>query len=400
MTEITLVEYKAQIFNQEEIPEAIAERIWQNYRQYIEIESPNFHNDKCWTIRAKSYIGLIPVTPDFTIRILPKTPISSVLKMLDWIDDFRTFKIFDQLTNCDSIEELGDHLANVLAKNILNRSKKGLFSTYISETHRLNLIRGRIDWQSAAHSPWDTRFHCHYDNHTTDIVDNQILRWTLYQLGATKTLFKAETKTRLRSAYRALSGSISLQNFSYQDCFNRSYNRLNEDYQALHLLCGFFLENLHPSHLKGSNKSLPFLIDTAILYEKFVYAWLKKNLPDNYSLKAQEHYHFAEGFKCYIDLVLYDSITQKAIAVLDTKYKVPSQPSTDDIFQIIAYAHFKQTSKAFLIYPEQPQKYLDEFSHNVHVKTLEFSLDTSLSGRGQGFLDNLLHSLSSTFKMS
>jgi len=35
---IELIEHQTKIFNREQIPEAIAKILWQNYSQYIEIE--------------------------------------------------------------------------------------------------------------------------------------------------------------------------------------------------------------------------------------------------------------------------------------------------------------------------------------------------------------------------
>jgi 5-methylcytosine-specific restriction enzyme subunit McrC len=87
--------------------------------------------------------------------------------------------------------------------------------------------------------------------------------------------------------------------------------------------------------------------------------------------------------------VIYNSNTQKAIAVLDTKYKTPDKPSNNDINQILAYAHFKQVKQAILIYPEKLQYHLGEVIHNVHIKTLNFSLDESPDKTGKTFLDSL-----------
>lgn len=390
MPEICLIEYKSKRFSKETIPEEIAKIIWQNYRQYIEIEEPSLFNNQLWKLTAKGCIGIVPVTPDFIIRILPKTTMISVWRMLDWVDDLGSLKIFDQLADCDHIEDLCDRLARILAQKILSRSKQGLFSTYIPETSRLNVVRGRIDWNDSVRSPWNTRLRCRYSHHTVDIIDNQILLWTLYQIGRIQYLFKLQTQTLLRSAYRALHGTISLQPCSGKDCRDRYYHRLNEDYKIMHILCGFFLENLHPSHQTGKHQTLPFLINTAVLYEKFVYAWLKMNLPKNYYIKAQEHYSFNDNINYYIDLVLYNSMTQEAIAVLDTKYKIPDQPSNNDINQIIAYAHFKQVKKAILIYPQKLQCPLEKVINNVYITSLVFSLDESPDQAGQNFLDSLL----------
>ncbi len=75
-------------------------------------------------------------------------------------------------------------------------------------------------------------------------------------------------------AFHILPGFVSLQPFKFSDCVGIKYHRLNEDYQPLQTLCRFFLDNIGVSHQRGSYLILPFLIDMARLYEKFVAEWL------------------------------------------------------------------------------------------------------------------------------
>lgn len=240
MTEIVLTEYQSQSFPHDDISSELAQTLWHNWRKYIDIKMPSFQNGQCWEITARGYVGILPISSDFSIRIQPKTNIHSVIKMLDWTEDFHALQLFKQLANFDTIESFCDYLANYLAKLILCRSKQGLFSSYYPEVSHLGYVRGRIDWRDAASNPLETKLCCHYSCHSIDISDNQILRWTLYQLRHIQSLFKENTQIFLRSSYRALSGSICLRKFSSQDCYNRPYHRLNQDYQILHSLCGFF----------------------------------------------------------------------------------------------------------------------------------------------------------------
>ena len=57
------------------------------------------------------------------------------------------------------------------------------------------------------------------------------------------------------------------------------YHRLNRDYEVLHALCRFFLENSGPAHSSGGHTFFPFLVDMAQLFERFVAGWLQKHLP-------------------------------------------------------------------------------------------------------------------------
>ena len=50
-----------------------------------------------------------------------------------------------------------------------------------------------------------------------------------------------------------------------------------------------------------------------------------------------------------IDLVLSDEENGESRYILDTKYKTPDSPSTDDIQQVVAYAEAKRCTEAVLI---------------------------------------------------
>ncbi|WP_417158727.1 hypothetical protein [Spirulina subsalsa] len=68
------------------------------------------------------------------------------------------------------------------------------------------------------------------------------------------------------------------------------------------------------------------------------------------------------------------------MAVLDTKYKTPDKPSQADINQILAYAHFKQSDRAILLYPEPLPRPLDEIIHTIHIQSLVFGCDPDKDG--------------------
>ncbi len=44
-------------------------------------------------------------------------------------------------------------------------------------------------------------------------------------------------------------------------CDGRTYNRLNADYEPMHALCRFFLNNSGPTHERGDRPMLPFLVN-------------------------------------------------------------------------------------------------------------------------------------------
>ena len=88
--------------------------------------------------------------------------------------------------------------------------------------------------------------------------------------------------------------------------------------------------------------------------------------------------------------VLYDALTAKPRYILDTKYKTPANPSSQDVAQVVAYAVSKNCQEVILVYPTLLTSSLDKFIGDIRVRSLTFSLDDNLNRAGQTFLQKLL----------
>jgi len=245
---IKLTEYQPATFDQDFIPESVGEKIYQYYAKEIEIEFPNRKTNNKWELTSKGIVGNIPITPEFHIFIRPKVPIANLFGMLDYAYKLKIKFPIGQI-QCQYLEEAYERLANILAQKILERCRKGLYRDYLSKTEKLAYIRGRVDLRSALQKPWEVKLKCHYNEQTGDIEDNQILAWTLFII-CRSGLCRESVSSTVRKAFHALQGFVTLKSFKPQDCIDRNYHRLNEDYQLLHALCRFFLENTGPSHEK------------------------------------------------------------------------------------------------------------------------------------------------------
>lgn len=389
VTAIALTEYETQRLARDRIPEAVAVELYQNYSKQIEIEFPNYKTGDRWQLKAKGWVGYITVTPEFSIKINPKVTLTNLFGMLEYAYNLKGFRFLEGLIDCNSIEDFYDRLANLLAQRIRDRTRKGLYRAYLPQTRQLGYLRGRLDTRDAIRKPWDVKLTCHYDEQTSDSIDNQILAWTLNCI-ARSGLCRDRTRSPIRQAYRPLIGCVTLRPVTANDCRDRTYNRLNQDYQPLHALCRFFLENLGPTHQTGNASILPFLVDMAKLYERFVAEWLKAHSPSNYSLTAQERIEIGSDNHLYfnLDLVFYHNRTGQATYVLDTKYKTDLIPA--DIQQAIAYAVSKDCQQAILVYPEPLSRPIDEAIGNIRIRSLTFSLNGDLDRGGQEFLDRLI----------
>ena len=375
------------------LPKEVAEELRSRYSKQVQVEAPSLFND-AWTITPLGWVGFIPLAGDFGISLQPKVELSNLFRMLEYAYSTE-FRILEGLTECHSLAEFYERLANVLAKRVLARARRGFYRAYIAESDRLPYLRGRLEMNEAMQRPWDVRLHCHFEEHTGDIEDNQILAWTLHTIARTGLCSERVLPT-VRTAYRSLQGLATLRPLSPECCVKRLYHRLNEDYHPLHGLCRFFLEHTGPTNTLGDKSMLPFLINMARLFEKFVAAWLKAHLPKRYALKVQERVEVSDGVLHFdIDLVLYDALRGEAICVLDTKYKAGKAVAVADVAQVVTYAELKGCHEAVLIYPTRSIEPLGLDTHvgRTRVRTLPFALDDNIEEEGQTFLKQLTGSL-------
>jgi 5-methylcytosine-specific restriction enzyme subunit McrC len=386
---IELTEYIPTKLEREEITPAIEEALWRNYRNQVKLESPSFQTGGKWKLTSQGWVGHIPLTPDFHLALLPKVQLKNLFGMLDYAYQLKSFRFLEGLIDCQSIEDFYSQLAYLLARRILDRGRKGFYRAYVPKSGQLAYVRGRLNIRQAIQKPWDVKLNCHYEEHSGDIEENQILAWTLFIIGRTGLCSERVSPT-VRQAYHALQGFVTLQPTSSKACVGRLYNRLNEDYRPLHALCRFFLESSGASHERGDRTMLPFLIKMDRLYELFVAEWLKAHLPQHLLLKFQEQVNISKTVYFKIDLVVYDISTGTARYILDTKYTTPKQPAADDIAQVVAYAVSKDCHEAVLVYPEDLIHPLDEWVGDIRVRSLTFSLDGDLDRAGQAFLQDLL----------
>ena len=113
---IALTEYVPSLFNRKDLPEEIAEALYRDHRDKIDLEGPSPKTDWQWQLTSKGWIGHIPVTSEFRVIIHPKVAIGNLFRMLEYAYQLKSFSFLKGLTQCDSLSEFYERLANVLAK--------------------------------------------------------------------------------------------------------------------------------------------------------------------------------------------------------------------------------------------------------------------------------------------
>lgn len=396
-TTIELHEFTPVEVSRDRLPLEAAELIKQKHSDKVTVETTSFLPGSSWRLKAQGWVGYIPLTSEVGLRLLPKPgiPISNLFRMLEYAYNLESFQLLDKaLFECDTMEDFYDRLANILARRVLDRSMQGFYHSYLPSSDNLSYVRGRIDLENACLRPWEVNLRCHFEEHTADIEDNRILAWTLLQL-LRSGLCTERSLPFVSQAYRRLLSFAEPIPCGPEACHGRLYNRLNNDYRPMHALCRLFLEHLGPAYKVGKREMIPFVVDMARLYERFVAEWLKTHPVEGFSIEAQKDKIVDPKQKRTIsmDLLIYEEPCHRSECVMDTKYKV-GVPSNDDIYQVVSYAVANRCRNAILIYPVELEQPLDMQWGNVRVRSATFSLEgDNLDVDGQNFLHGIVSHL-------
>lgn len=387
---LELTEREELVLDKDEFSEEWAITLNSDYGNQIDIKPPSFLTGHQWKLQPRGWVGYIPLNESVHFSLAPKVPISNLFRMLEYA--YRLpFRLLEGMTGADSLSDVYERLASVLAKRIRVRLRQGLYRSYIQERERLPFVRGRIDIPSQLRNPHRIKIPCDFDDHTSDLEDNQILLWTLTRILESGRCSE-RTLPYIRQARRGLLGFASLKPFSPKKCIARLYNRLNNDYEPLHALCRFFLEHTGPKHLAGDNRMLPILVNMDNLFERFVLEWLRIHMPKRYLVHGQENVEFQMGnvVTIKIDISIEDLESGQTAFILDTKYKTPDRPDAHDLEQIIAYAEAKACRRAALIYPiELPSPIRGKWGKSIEARSLSFILSGDIEESGEELLAQL-----------
>jgi 5-methylcytosine-specific restriction enzyme subunit McrC len=336
--------------------------------------SKDISRDGYW-VASRGWIGQFPVQDNTILRVAPKVPVGNLFWMLDVAYRLQSFHVFEgHVEGIATFPQLFERLASLFASRVEARIRKGVARGYETFVESLPVVRGRVVFSDPSRLLAQSTLLCEFEEQTADTDDNRILVWALYLIGRMR-LREASLATRIRKAFFALSGGVSLVPKLPGDCVNRRYTRLTSDYQPLHVLARFFIEHSGPSLQHGESSTVPFAVSMPHLFEAFVAEALTVASHGRYEIQRQWSIAVSSSFglEFRIDLALRPHGSDTVSAVLDTKYK--SLPPTEaDIYQIVAYALQVNATKAFLIYPVQvPMQYSARIG-NVEVHAVGIDL--------------------------
>lgn len=329
-----------------------------------------------WEIGPGTKVGVASVG-DVTVWIRPKVDIARVLFLLGyahkpgWLDGTVAMA---------EVDDLVPALAHAFVDQADRALDVGLLQGYTEADDSLTVLRGRLREQDQLRQRFGIAIPLlvRFDDHTTDIAENQILR------AATELLLRfpgvpPRVRARLRRLRQVLAEVTPLVRGAPLPTWMP--NRLNQRYHVALWLAELLLRRNAVDHVAGTVRVGGFLIDMAKVYEDFLTAALSESFRGHGGwTRAQDRHHLDVDDLVLMkpDLVWY--LDGAPAAVIDAKYKAekPAGFPDADLYQMLAYCTALQLNEGHLVYAKGNAT---EITHTVrhaavtiHAHTLDLAV--------------------------
>lgn len=314
-------------------------------------------------LQAQNYVGVIQTKDGTTIEILPKIKNATtekskdiLIKMLKTLKN-SPFKNLSVANLKSSKIPLFEIFISMFLEELAILVRNGIKSDYISKEENLKFLKGKlkISEQIKYNTIHKERFFVQYEEFISNRVENRLIKTTLQFLYNKSKLNKNQQRIR---EFLFVFDEIEISHNIKTDFSKIKLNRQMKDYEQVLLWCKTFLFENSFSPYKGNDIAFALLFDMNLLFESFVYSYLKKssNFQDIKSQDKTHHLAYENGigrFRLKPDIVINGG---KIIA--DTKWKILSEDKAyngvlqDDMYQLYAYGtKYDNCEKIYLIYP-------------------------------------------------
>ena len=328
--------------------------------QYLKITTKNGFGK---VLQAQNYVGVIQTKDGTTIEILPKIKNATtekskdiLIKMLKTLKN-SPFKNLSVANLKSSKIPLFEIFISMFLEELTILVRNGIKSDYISKEENLKFLKGKlkISEQIKYNTIHKERFFVQYEEFISNRVENRLIKTTLQFLYNKSKINKNQQRIR---EFLFVFDEIEISHNIKTDFSKIKLNRQMKDYEQVLLWCKTFLLENSFSPYKGNDIAFALLFDMNLLFESFVYSYLKKssNFQDIKSQDRTHHLAYENGigrFRLKPDIVINSG---KIIA--DTKWKILSEDKAyngvlqDDMYQLYAYGtKYDNCEKIYLIYP-------------------------------------------------
>ncbi|MBD7970408.1 McrC family protein [Paenibacillus gallinarum] len=343
-------------------------------------------------IKAKNYVGVLPLNNGVQLEILPKLhggtqedSKKTFLKMLKTLRDFPS-KTFNEANINTEKMPIFEIFITLFIKEVQHLVKRGLKSAYYEVEDNLKVFKGKMNFaqQMKQNTVHKERFYMQYDEFGINRPENRLIKKTLEKLAK-----ESESAENKKDLYRLLVHFESIESSSNikKDFTQVKIDRNSKYYEAPLNWSRIFLSNQSFTTFSGESFAQTLLFPMDRVFEYYVSRNLKKLLKPNewtISLQDRKHYLFENKFALRPDIVLRNNTKQHTV-IIDTKWKLLTNSSSSnygisqaDMYQMYAYAKKYETNDIRLLYPmnnEFNEQQTIRFTSDDGVKVTVFLVD-------------------------
>ncbi|WP_172977352.1 McrC family protein [Halosegnis longus] len=312
-----------------------------------------------YQLSTTGHAGVIALPDGPPIHIQPKVTGTALLQLLSY-STTSTMSTVDEAADIAAGTTFVDLLGMLFAEELTRVRRQGLASEYQRRQGTERHLRGQLALQRQLQQqgPAAPTFECDYETLTRDTPLNQAV------LAAAQTLLRGaespDLQQRLRGHVQALRRDVTLREVASHELDGIKLTRLTDHYDDILrltrlVLANVFVEDLAPGEGRGYTLLLR-------MYDQFEAAVERAVTAAAGEYMVQTGY--AAGFPDFLtgdfsvrpepDAVIVDDAGTPQL-VLDAKWKLLDgggdwAPSTDDIYQMLAYQQHTDTP-GVLVYP-------------------------------------------------
>ncbi|MFD8648764.1 McrC family protein [Streptomyces mirabilis] len=310
-----------------------------------------------WSLRAGSKVGAVTVTVPgenmpLTLRITPKVSVARLFFLLG-------YSLAPKSGWRDGEVEVTEHrdllpaLAHAVERQVDRGLRQGLLQGYRATEESALVVRGRIREAEQIRRRFGAMLPLEvvYDEFTTDIAENRILRTAVDRLLRLPGV-PGDVRRRLLHQRARLADVTPVVRGQRLPAWQPT--RLNARYHhALHL-AQVVLDGSSAEHAPGGLRIDGFLFDMNKLFEDFVTVALRESFRGTgHTARTQDPHHLDEAAEIRMkpDFVLYGS-NGTPCAVVDAKYKAEKRGGFPDadLYQMLAYCTALGLREGHLVY--------------------------------------------------
>jgi 5-methylcytosine-specific restriction enzyme subunit McrC len=355
-------------------------------------------------LRIDNYVGVIKTPCGTEIEVLPKTQyavegeqalIESRQLLINMIRTSMGLPVRE--SGPADVQLLKYPLSEWLQAQFLNELnvlvKRGIRHEYVQVEEESRYLRGRLLVQKQARKIPGRKhiFNVRHEVFSPDRPENRLLRLAVEIV---LKLTRYSKNWRLANELLHYLMPVPKSHSPSDDLRSWQDGRLMQTYRAIRPWCELIVKDLNPTTQAGSDRGMSLMFPMERLFEGFVAAKIRRQLPRGWKLKTQSSakYLCVHQKKNWMNLkpdMILEGPGGKAV-VLDAKWKLLDSSlastkekyglSQSDFYQLFAYGqhYLGGIGDMFLLYPKHP-RFEEELStfkmlENLNLRVVPFDL--------------------------